>query len=145
MHGRTQGIEVSAEWKATRRWTLNPGYTFLKMHLRPDLNAQDTISAPQTEGSNPRHQAQLRSSIDLGRGFSWDASLYFVGQLPAHDISSYTRLDSQLRWRLGERLELAFVGQNLLHDHHAESNDIFTVVNGSQVKRGVYARITWRF
>jgi len=46
---------------------------------------------------------------------------------------------------LGEGLELSLVGQNLLQDHHPESNDIFTIVNASLVKRGVYARLTKRF
>jgi iron complex outermembrane receptor protein len=145
MHGTTQGIEVSADWKVTNRWTLSPGYALLQMHLHPDATSGDTSSAPGTEGSNPRHQVQVRSHVDLRRGFTWDTSLYFVSQLAAQEVPSYTRLDTQLGWRPGERLEVNLVGQNLLEDHHLESNDIFTVVNPSLVKRGIYAKITWRF
>jgi iron complex outermembrane receptor protein len=145
MHGTTQGVEVSADWRVADRWTLSPGYSLLQMHLHPDAGSQDLSSAPGTEGSNPRHQAQLRSHVDLRRNLSWDASVSYVDQLPAQAIPSYVRVDTQLSWRLGERLRFSLVGQNLLHDHHPESNDIFTIVNASQVKRGAYARITWQF
>lgn len=145
MHGTTHGVEVSADLRVSSHWTLSTGYALLQMHLHPDAGSQDDSSAPGTEGSNPRHQFQFRSHVDLRHGFIWDTSTYFVGQLPAQQIPSYTRLDTQLSHRLGERVELSLVGQNLLHDHHAESNDIFTIVNSSQVKRGVYAKITWRF
>jgi hypothetical protein len=75
----------------------------------------------------------------------WDSSAYFVGPLPAQLVSSYTRLDSQLTMGLLDGIHLAIVGQNLLLDHHVEFNDDLAVVNQSQVKRGVYAKITWKF
>jgi iron complex outermembrane receptor protein len=145
MHGTTDGIEVSTDWKATNRWTLSPGYALLQMHLHADAASQDTTSAPGIEGSNPRHQAQLRSHVDLGRGLGWDTSVYFVERLSAQQIPSYTRVDTQLRWRFAEQLELSLVGQNLVRNHHPESNDTFTIVNSSEVKRSAYGKVTWRF
>jgi hypothetical protein len=68
-----------------------------------------------------------------------------VGRLPAQSVASYTRLDTQLTWRLAESLGLSLVGQNLLRDHHLEFNDAFQSVNSSQVKRSAYAKLTWRF
>jgi iron complex outermembrane receptor protein len=145
MHGSTDGIEVFANWKVTDRWTLSPGYALLQMHLRTDLSSQDTATAPDTEGSSPRHQAQFRSHVDLPRGFAWEASAAFVERLPAQQVPSYTRLDTELSRRLGERVSVSLVGQNLLHDHHLESNDSLTSINPSQVKRSAYAKIVWRF
>jgi iron complex outermembrane receptor protein len=145
MHGVTYGAEVSADWRVTDRWTLSPGYAFLEMHLDTYPGSTDVDSTWNTEGSSPQHQAQLRSHVDLSRRLFWDTTLYFVGALPAQQIPSYERLDTQLRLRLGEKGELSVVGQNLLQDHHAESNDLYTIVNASQIKRGVYARFTWRF
>jgi iron complex outermembrane receptor protein len=145
MHGTTEGFEASVNWKATSRWTLSPGYSFLQMHLHGDPNADDAAIVADTEGSNPRHQAQLRSHFELTHGLAWDANAYFVGRLPAQFVSSYTRLDTQLSWRLAERMELYLVGQNLLRDHHVEFNDTFQSVNSSQIKRSAYAKITWRF
>jgi iron complex outermembrane receptor protein len=145
MYGSTEGVEASVNLKATHRWTLNFGYSFLKMNLHTDPTSLDTVSVANTEGSNPDHQAQLRSHIELPRGFSWDANAYFVGSLPVQPVPSYTRLDTQVGWRLAERVELNLVGQNLLQDHHEEFSDFLQSVNSSQAKRSAYAKLTWQF
>jgi len=145
LRGTTDGVEAFIKWKVANRWTLSPGYSFLQMHLHSDPTSLDTTSVVDAEGSNPRHQAQLRSHLELWRGFAWDANAYFVGQLPAQFVASYTRLDTQITWRLRESTALSLVGQNLLRDHHVEFSDAFQSVNSSQVKRSVYARLTWRF
>jgi len=145
LHGTTEGIEASATWKVTNRWALSPGYSFLEMHLHTDSSSLDTTSVSDAQGSNPGHQAQLRSHVELLRGFAWDANAYFVGRLPAQSVASYTRLDSQLTWRFRERIEFSVVGQNLLTDHHLEFNDQFQSVNSSQVKRSAYAKFSWTF
>jgi len=145
LHGSTDGIEAAVNWKATARWTLSPGYSFLQIHLHKDSDSQDMITVADIQGSNPRHQAQLRSHLELAHGFAWDASAYFVGGLPGQMVASYTRLDSQLTWRFAESMGLSLVGQNLLRDHHVEFNDFFQNVNSSQVKRSAYAKFTWRF
>ena len=145
LHGTTDGVEVYLKWKPVSRWTLSPGYSFLQMHLHTDPTSLDTTTVAHAEGSNPGHQAQLRSHVELWRGFAWDANAYFVGRLPAQMVASYTRLDTQLTWRLRESVGLSLVGQNLLRDHHVEFNDAFQSVNSSQVKRSAYAKLTWQF
>ncbi len=145
MHGTTYGIEVSANWKVNDRWTLSPGYTLLQMHLHTDATSQDTTTLADTEGSSPRHQAQLRSHLKLPGRFVWDVSGYFVERLSAQAVPSYTRMDTQVSRQLGERLEFSLVGQNLLQDHHLESHDDLTSVNPTQMKRSAYAKIVWRF
>lgn len=145
VHGTTEGAEISVNWKISRRWSVSPGYSFLEMHLHTDSSSMDTTTVVDAQGSNPSHQAQLRSHLKLSHGFSWDANGYFVGRLPAQFVASYTRLDSQLVWKFSESAELSVVGQNLLQDHHVEFNDGLAVVNSSQVKRTAYAKLTWRF
>ncbi len=145
MHGITAGIEASVHWKVTDRWTLSPGYSFLQMHLHTDLTSLDTTSVADTQGSNPDHQAQLRSHLELAHGMDWDSNIYFVGRLPAQFVPSYTRLDSQLTWQFSEGMQLSIVGQNLLLDHHVEFNSQVGIVNPSEVKRSAYAKITWKF
>ena len=83
--------------------------------------------------------------MDLAHGVSWDANAYFVSPLPAQAITSYTRVDTQLSWHPAERVVISLVGQNLLKDHHLESNDVYTTVNPSQAKRSAYAQINWQF
>ena len=145
LHGTTGGIEMAANWKVTSRWTLSPGYSFLEMHLHTDPGSQDTTSVASIQGTNPVHQAQLRSHVELLHGLSWDAAAYFVDRLPAPLIPSYTRVDTQLSWRIAESTNLSLVGQNLLRDHHVEFNDPLQSVNSLQIKRSAYAKLTWRF
>jgi iron complex outermembrane recepter protein len=145
MHGTTEGGEISANLKLTDRWTLSPGYAFLEMHLHTEPASLDTSSVAEYQGSSPQQQAQLRSHLDLSHGLSWDASVYFVSELPVQDVASYTRLDTQLRWKFAERGEFSLVGQNLLRNEHLESMDALTVVNSSLIKRSGYAKLAWRF
>jgi iron complex outermembrane recepter protein len=145
LDGTTAGVEASVNWKVTHRWTLSPSYSFLEMNLHTDPTSQDTVSVADAEGSNPSHQAQLRSHMEFHRGINWDASAYFVGALPSQTVPSYTRLDMQLSWRLGERVQVSLVGQNLLKDHHEEFSDFLQSVNSSLIKRSAYAKFTWQF
>ena len=145
VHGTVEGLELSLNWKATSRWTLSPGYSFLEMHLHTDHTSLDTTTVADAQGSSPNHQAQLRSHVELPRGFAWDTNAYFVGRLPAQFVASYTRVDTQLRWRFAEHLELGLVGQNLLRNQHTEFSDFLQSVNSSQVKRSAYLKMTWRF
>jgi outer membrane receptor for ferrienterochelin and colicin len=145
LHGTTNGVEVYMKWKPASRWTISPGYSFLQMHLHTDSTSLDTTSVADAQGSNPGHQAQLRSHLELWPGLAWDANAYFVGRPPAQFVASHTRLDTQLTWRLQESVSLSVVGQNLLRDHHVEFNDAFQSVNSSQVKRSAYAKLTWQF
>ena len=146
LHGTTGGTELAANWKVTTRWTLSPGYSFLVMHLHGDnTDPRDVAGIASIQGTNPVHQAQLRSHLELARAFSLDIAAYFVDRLPSPMIASHTRIDTQLTWRAAERMTLSVVGQNLLLDHHVEFNDPLQSVNSSQIKRSAYAKFTWRF
>jgi len=143
MYGSTAGGEIAANMKLTNRWTLSPGYALLKTYLHLEPSSRDGISL--TEFRDPQHQAQLRSHVELSHGLAWDAAAYFVSRVPSQQVTSITRVDTQLTWRAAERLELSLGGQNLLHDHHLESLDILTVVNSSLIKRSLFAKMAWRF
>jgi len=145
MNGTTEGLEIYGNWRVNRLWTLSPGYSFLHMGLRLDPTSFDTVSVGDAEGSNPGNQAELRSHLELSHGLYWDANAYFVGRLTTQAVPSYTRVDTQLSWKISERVTLSAVGQNLLKDRHLEFNDMFQAVNSSQIKRSGYAKLTWRF
>lgn len=124
---------------------MSPGYAFLEMHLHTAPSSLDTTSVAEDQGASPQHQAQLRSHMELSHGLSWDASAYFVSELPVQGVAAYTRIDTQLKWKFAERAEFSLVGQDLLHNDHLESMDEFTIVNSSLIKRSGYAKLTWRF
>jgi iron complex outermembrane receptor protein len=145
LHGETHGVELFADWKVTSFWTLSPGYTFLSMHMRPFAGSQDFTDASGDEGGTPNHQAQLRSSIGLPHNFQWNTSAYFVNRLPAVAIPSYTRVDTGLIWRAGERVSMSVVGQNVLKGLHPEYAGPSSSVQTDLMKRALYAKITWSF
>ena len=145
MHGETHGVEIAVNWQATHRWSLSPGYAFEEIHMHLNPKSQDTMSLPAAEGSSPDHSAQLRSHLVLWSGFAWDTSAYFVGRLTYPSEPSYTRLDTQLSWHFRERASVSFVGQNLSKDLHEEFADLTQSARSTQVKRSVYAKLSWQF
>jgi len=144
-YGETHGVELSADWKATKRWTVSSGYSFLTMHLRRDATSQDFTTITGTEGAFPSQQAQLRSHLDLGSHWQWNAAAYVVGRLSAQAVPSNTRLDSNVIWQLRKRFSISLVGQNLLRDHHLEYFGPDQTEDSSLIKRSAYAKITWQF
>ncbi len=143
-HAFSYGIEVFANWNLTPRWRISPGYGGLHAEASADPGSGD-VTVAHVPGNAPAHQFQIRSFLNLTRRLDWDLSLFHTGEL--HDAQStpnYTRLDSRLGWRIGERVELSIVGQNLLKGVHAEFHD----QNGLShilLERRAIAKITWRF
>lgn len=145
MHGEGHGLEVFANWKATSRWTLSPGFAFERIHMHLDPTSGDTQSVSDADGSSQVHSAQLRSHFELARNLSWDASVYFVGRLMDQPVPSDTRLDTGLTWRLADALSVSVVGQNLARDRHLEFLDPANTVSSTLVKRAAFAKFTWKF
>jgi iron complex outermembrane receptor protein len=113
------------------------------MHLDP--TSKDTGSVLDAEGNSPVNSAQLRSHLDLSRGFSWDASVYFVDHLRSGEVPSYTRVDTAVTWRWSEHLSSSVVGQNLVKDRHLEFIDDTGSAISTLMKRSGYVKVTWRF
>jgi iron complex outermembrane receptor protein len=144
-YGETHGFEMFANWRVSNHWSLDPGYSYLTMHLHHSPLSNDLATGPATQGGSPNHQAQLRSHLDLPNHWGWNASAYFVGRLPAQAVPSYTRLDSNLTWQLAERSSIALVGENLLRDRHMEYMGSDLTVLPTMIKRSVYAKFIWQF
>ena len=143
MHGEAHGFEITAKWKVTERWTLSPGYDFERFHMHVGPTSQDIGTVIDTEGSDPHVHASLRSHVDLSTTLAWDASAYFVDRVTFQAVPSYTRLDTQLSWKCGERLTLSLAGRNLLRDRHLEF--VETGNDPTLVKRSAYAKVMWSF
>jgi iron complex outermembrane receptor protein len=84
--------------------------------------------------------------FDASNGLQLDATVRYVGRLPALNYPAYTELDAGLTWALQAAVELSVVGQNLLDAHHFEQAVAFSSSGMStQVQRSVYGKVTWRF
>lgn len=137
------GAELSTNWTVAEHWRLAANYTFLRMIT------QGVPGQANTPGKNPCHQVGLRSSWDLSKDVDFDLTARYVDALTSLSVPSYITMDLRLAWRPEqyEHLELAVVGQNLLQPHHYEFGPS-TETNGNEateVPRGVYGTVTWRY
>src|SRR5260370_37875835 len=83
------------------------------MEIHKDSDSQDQ-TADTPNGSSPRHQWYLRSSIDLPKHFDQDTTLRFVDHLSSLNLPGYYSLDAHLGWKPVTNLELSIGGQKLL-------------------------------
>ncbi|ETX02798.1 MAG: TonB-denpendent receptor [Candidatus Entotheonella factor] len=143
LQGETYGVELALEWQLLDRWRINLAYTFLQLDFDLDGDSQSTTSGNDA-GFSPNHQVSLRSSIELPGKLTLDTWLRYVDTLSALDIDRYVTLDIRLAWQPLESIELALVGQNLVESHHSEfRQEIFPFQ--TEIERGVYGAISWRF
>jgi iron complex outermembrane receptor protein len=144
MSGGTYGVELFADWKVVPKWRLAGSYSYLQMDIHKNANSLDP-TPDNPNGSSPRHQWYLRSSIDLPKHFDQDTTLRFVDQLPGLNVPSYYSLDAHLGWRPVTRLELSIGGQNLLNNWHFEFMPDFVNTSPTVVKRSIFGSITVKF
>jgi iron complex outermembrane receptor protein len=139
---RTYGTDASANLTVTHNWKPSAGYSWLK--LVP--GAYDyALTLTEVRGpTDPQHQAQLHSNLDLTRTLQFDTSLYYTGSVAAYQIPSHWRADLRLGWRPTHKLEFSLAGQDLLSPDHAE---FLYEVSGRtmQIRRGVTGNVTWSF
>jgi iron complex outermembrane receptor protein len=145
--GTTQGVETLLTFSPLEYWRLSASHSYINLSLDPA--GQDLNRGRFLEGSTPRHQFGLRSFLDLPSGFQFDAQfrhLSAIRMLPAiptgEGVSGYSELDTRLAWRGWKQLEISLVGQNLLHDHHAEFG---APAARGEIKRSVYGKVAWGF
>ena len=139
--GRTSGLELGSRLQASSRWWLSGTYAYLDMDLAAEPGSTDTSQAA-TEGASPRHRIRIQSSWSLPGQVDLDLIFRWIDELPAQNVTSFASADARVGWHVSPRLELAVVGQNLLHDHHAEFGSSGGAV---EVERGVYGEARWRW
>jgi iron complex outermembrane receptor protein len=144
MSGGTYGVELFADWKVVPKWRLAGSYSYLQMDIHKNKDSLDP-TPDNPNGSSPRHQWYLRSSVDLPKHFDQDTTLRFVDHLPGLNVPSYYSLDAHLGWRPVTRLELSIGGQNLLNNWHLEFMPDFVNTSPTVVKRSIFGSITVKF
>lgn len=140
----TYGLELNMDWRPYSWWRIRAGYSYLEVDL--DLNAKtlDIISG-DSEGDSPEQQFFMTHSFNLPKNLELDATLRYTDSLPTLDVDDYLTLDMRFAWQPNDALELSISGQNLLQPRHTEFQPAFVNSLATQVERGVYGEITWRF
>jgi iron complex outermembrane receptor protein len=148
LEGHTWGAELSANFQVLENWSLHAGYNLLEEYIRVKPGQFD-LSNGLNETADPKHQFSLRSALNLPWRMNLDAALRWVDALrinsgsTAGTVPSYFEADTRLAWQATQGLELAVVGQNLLHAHHLEYG--FPSPTTVQIERSVYGKISWRY
>ncbi|MBF0611704.1 MAG: TonB-dependent receptor [Magnetococcales bacterium] len=140
--GRTQGVETSLNWQVQPDWKVRASYTLLNMSMGVQGGSTDT-DMRRVGGASPRHQAQMRSYLDITPQLSLDTALFYVSSLPAHQLSDYWRWDLHLGWKLDKQWSVSLVGQNLLDEHHPEY--VGTSAVGREIPRSIFANLEFGF
>jgi iron complex outermembrane recepter protein len=143
IEGTVQGVEAWAEYRPFEFWLLSGGVTYLHEDLRLKDGSTDPVGVDNpTLRNDPDYQWQLRSSFDLPRDFQLDLHLHRVDDLPNPEVAAYTELDIRLAWLVGNGLEIAVAGRNLLHKRHPEYGE---GAARSEIERSVYGQMRWHF
>jgi iron complex outermembrane receptor protein len=144
MDGTTYGFEAVTNWNPLPWWRLQATYSFLHMDLDP-RSGSDAGDPTAADDLSPRHQYTLRSMMDLWDAVELDVSLYFTDDIPGYGIKRYTNLIVRLGWTPVPGLSLELIGHNLLDNRHNEFSDEIYRRAENEIRRTVYARISWRF
>ena len=139
-HVIAKGIEIAADFPVTPWWTVTANYTFQEVEYKR-IN-QDVPGAP-------KHKVNLWSSFTFKNGFTFDMIAHYVddtkwsGLTGDVKIDDYVRFDIRLAQKLfNDKLEFAFVGQNLTDKLHPETSD---ATGTYEIERLLYGQITLFF
>ena len=144
--GHTDGGELAVNWRPLPDIRLYGAYTLMEEHIQADLLSP---FPPQLTLESPEQQVFLQASFDLPHHIELDVIGRWVDELPgflAPGTPAYFALDLRLAWMPTKNLEFALVGQDLNDDHHPEfGSNPFVASTPTQIKRSLYAKVTWRF
>ena len=142
--GRSNGVELTADWKPLGSWRLSAAYGFFRMDLEVSEDSFDTATETFAEEA-PEHQVSVRSHLDLPGSLELDVTGRYAGGLPTQNISDYLTLDVRLGWYPTRRVELSLVGRHLVSSPHFEFISASSNTLPAQVEAGVYWMLNWRF
>jgi iron complex outermembrane receptor protein len=139
--GTTRGLELWSRWQATADWRLSGGLVTQDINIGLKPGSRDS-NINNLSTNDPKLHWLLRSSYDISDAHQLDLTLRYQGKLPNPAVPSYHELDLQWLWKPHANLELALIGQNLLHSEHPE---FAAAPTRSVFERSALVKVTWRF
>ena len=146
MVGQTYGAEVWGTWDVAPWWRLSAGGTWLGKAFKLKPGSLD-VARFEAAGVDPDAWIKARSQFQLSRELALDVNVRAYNDVPPSRASgylgadSYADLDARLAWRVNGALELALVGQNLLHRQHEEASE----TRRTHVPRSAYVSLRWAY
>jgi iron complex outermembrane recepter protein len=145
--GNSLGFESVANFDASSRWRMTASYGFGDLDIQSKPGNNSTLNIYRNvPGSLPKHQAQIRSSWDIGRNLQLDIAGYYVDRLPAQSLPSYTTADLRLGWHVTSSLALSANVTNIFNKVHGEwitTDDV--LYRGRAFGRTASVTAVWKF
>ena len=140
LKGETYGFEAAVEWQVSPDWKLLGSYSYMEM----DFDFSGELEA-FLNSFYARHQASLQSRINLSHNIEADLWLTYTDEIAIQDQPEVWDLDVRLGWQPTLQWQLELVGQNLLHDHKRQLISEVISMMSSEIERGVFFRVTYKF
>lgn len=140
--GEVHGVELAGDIRLRKWWKIKAAYAVMKLELHTDSDVSNSLGLEKgLEDVLPMHDAYLRSSFDLPRGFELDTTLRYMSSYTyGGKIPSIVEMDIRLA-RIINGWRVTLVGQNLIEEHHKEAG----TSAATQVERGGYLKVTREF
>jgi catecholate siderophore receptor len=145
---RSQGVELLAQGRITRRWLVLAGYTYLDAKIIASPN--NDIGRPLQDA--PRNSVKLFSAYDVTSRLTLGGALnYQSSRVPSSTpdpngfwqvVPAYTTLSALARYQLGPNVGLQLNVDNLLDAHYYDGVDDNHVNVGAG--RSVHLTLTFR-
>lgn len=118
--GTSRGLEAWGRWQLGDHWRLTGGVAIqdIVTSLYPGSRGEAGFAGLAT--SDPKRRYQLRSSHDLSQSQQLDLTLRYNSALKTPAVPGYHELDAQWLWKVRPDIDIAVIGQNLLHASHGE-------------------------
>jgi iron complex outermembrane receptor protein len=140
--GRVRGVEMWGRWHPSDSLHLSAGLVQQKIHTGLTAGSKDSSGDTGLSTNDPGRHWLLRVSKDISDNNQDDATLRYQGSLPKPAVPAYYEMDLRWLWTVVPNTEVALIGQNLLHQSHAEFGG---APNRSVIERSVLLKLTQRF
>jgi iron complex outermembrane recepter protein len=140
--GKTYGIEAWGTAQIMSWWRLHLGVSTLWKDIHEKEGHLD-LAPRNSLGNDPKWQIAGRSEFELAPRLLLSLNARAVGRIEQDpEIDSYVEAGGQVAYEATQRMEVFIAGRNLLHKHHAESND---PGDGQLARRSITAGVRARF
>ncbi|MFW2367013.1 MAG: TonB-dependent receptor plug domain-containing protein [Desulforhopalus sp.] len=153
-YGDSHGFEAAVDWKAASWLSMIFTYSYLDSEFTIENDDEVGELNGLFSAATPKHQASLRSSIDIADNMQVNLWLRYVDEISTrstveqfavpHPIDEYLLFDANLAWSPIDNLEFMLVGQNLLNSSQLQYSSIL-YTPATEIERSVYVKLTYRF
>lgn len=144
IEARSSGGEIAIDWQIKKWLKLKAHYAYLSFEL--DLSKIDDwiVYGFNLSEDNPKNEISFHSWVDITDTIELNTRIRYFDDQPRDSHESSFVLDSQIRWKISNRLDLFILGKNLTGStSEFISKDYFQAPDIRE--RSIYAKIEWRY